>query len=307
MVAFSISLFGCATDPENQAQNDYYEGVAFDEDNPDAFLGGGADDGWSYDIPTDLPTLIHPEIVVSLEGLTLHLFDRTTGFSEVYPVGVGVLGSSGRSITPTGHFATGSDTTNTWWYTARRWSPSYFGGFPFIRLTIENSRGANTYGIHGPITSELIRGYVSHGCMRMRGEDAVRVFYLIRNHPSTPVTIQQEVEIDDAGNPVDVGTYAVVETSDEPPPTPEEQEVICADCRAEQLACVAEGVEMGQRPWEAQQSCLWAFQACSWQVEGCEIPCDVDGLTGDCIEASICEGEPTPGFCPGSYTIQCCL
>ncbi len=201
-------MVGCAgdgIDPEDQ-EGDFLEGVAYDAENPGASLGGGKEDGHSYDVPTDIPEVVDPEIIVSLDGLTLHLFDRHTGFSEVYPIGAGVLNSDRVSITPTGHFATGPDTTDGWWYIARRSTPSYFGGFPFVRLTIENSRGQNTYGLHGPITEELIRSYVSHGCIRMRGEDVVRVFYVIRRHASTPVSIQREVELDAAGNPVDLDT-----------------------------------------------------------------------------------------------------
>ncbi len=207
----TATFSGCVTDdPESGSQPEYWEGVAFDAENPDAFLGGGAADGSGYETPTDLPTLADPEIIVSLDGLTFHLFDRATGFSEIYPVGVGVINDDGRSITPTGHFATSADTSDTWWNIARRSSPTYFGGFPFIRLTAENSRGQNTYGLHGPITAELIRGYVSHGCVRMAGDDIVRIFYLIRHHASTPVTIQSEVETDVEGNRIDLGVDAVL-------------------------------------------------------------------------------------------------
>ena len=58
---------------------------------------------------------------------------------------------------------------------------------------------------HGPITETLQRGYVSHGCVRMVGMDVVRVFWTVKPHPGTPVTIQKEVELDAAGHRVDVG------------------------------------------------------------------------------------------------------
>jgi hypothetical protein len=214
----AAQLAACvADDPESGTQPDYWEGVAYDSENPGAFLGGGAADGFGYEAPTDLPTLVDPEIVVSLDGLTLHVFDRATGFSEVYPVGVGVLSSQGRSITPTGRFATGPDTSDSWWYAARRTNPEYFAGLPFIRLTAVNSRGQNTYGLHGPITDELIRGFVSHGCVRMAAADVVRLFYIVRNHASTPVTIQTEVELDARGDVVDVGVPAALWPAGEEP------------------------------------------------------------------------------------------
>jgi len=186
----------------------YWEGAEYDELYPGAPVNGGKEDGLGsvYDAPQDLPVLVDPEIIVSLDQLTVHLFDRHTGFSEVYPTGVGVLNSNGRSVTPTGHFATGPDSADAWWYIARRVTPAHFGGYPFLRLTTQNSQGYNTYGLHGPITSELIRGFVSHGCMRMKGPDVVRLFYLVRYHPDTPVTIQRESERDAAGNVVDLDT-----------------------------------------------------------------------------------------------------
>lgn len=189
------------TDPEDGTG---YEGV--DEDNdPTTVMDDGKSDVPRYAIPTDLPELANPEIIVSLDGLTVHLFDRATGFSEVYPAGVGVKNSRGASITPTGHFQTGTDPNEPWWYVARRTNPEHFGGFPFLRLTATNSEGANTYALHGPITQTLTRGYVSHGCVRMRPQDVIRIFWIMKKHGSAPVTIQKEVEKDARGKRVDVG------------------------------------------------------------------------------------------------------
>ncbi|MCB9593006.1 MAG: L,D-transpeptidase [Sandaracinaceae bacterium] len=205
-------LAGCAADPSpsssfDEENGDYFEGHAYDEGRTDAPLDfEKADLASPYSIPEGLPTLARPEIIVSLANTTVHLFDRETGFSRVYPTGVGALGSSGRSITPTGHFATSPDTSDRWWYVPNRWEPAYFEGYPFLRITAENSRGYNTYGLHGPITNPLMRGYVSHGCMRMEKTDLVEVWAMVRSHASTPVTIQQEVELDAAGNEVDVDT-----------------------------------------------------------------------------------------------------
>ncbi|MBP6629049.1 MAG: L,D-transpeptidase [Kofleriaceae bacterium] len=211
-VAILLSLFtslttvACAVEDDADPEVGGYEGVDFDEENPGANLEDGKFDGPAYRVPTNLPTLTAPEIIVSLDGLTVHLFDRDTGFQAVYPAGVGVLGRSGRSITPTGHFETGDDTTDRWWFVERRSSPAYFAGLPFLRLTAQNSVGANTYALHGPITDRLIRGYVSHGCVRMARQDIIDLFWMVRTHPSIPVTIQKEVERDEAGRAVDVGT-----------------------------------------------------------------------------------------------------
>lgn len=210
-VALVILLAACADapappDPEQGA----LAGVEFDETNPGATLeDDGKFDLPRYDIPGDLPTLVAPEIIVSLDGLTVHLFDRETGFQVVYPAGVGQK-LRGRSITPTGHFASGPDAKDSWWYVARRNVPDYFGGFPFLRLTALNANGAATYALHGPITDVLERGYVSHGCVRMDAFDIIDLFWMVKAHPSTPVTIQREVERDAAGRVVDVGRVPVL-------------------------------------------------------------------------------------------------
>lgn len=198
------------------------EGVAFDEENPYADVEGKADSPRTYEVPTDLDTLERPEIIVSLDQKTVHLFDRATGFSAVYPTGPGALGSSGRSYTPTGFFKTGEASGDGWYHIARRYAPDYFGGFPFLRLTIENSQGQHTYGFHGPITYTcpggasscdledrqwfLRREFVSHGCMRMEAEDIVEMYWTIDGHTSVPVSIQYEAERDADGNLVDLGT-----------------------------------------------------------------------------------------------------
>jgi len=224
-----ILLAGCAASGEPIDEGDGYidpeppgEGVAYDEEHPGADLGPGkADLPETYDIPTELPELERPEVIVSLEGLTVHLFDRATGFSRVYPVGVGKRGSSGKSYTPTGFFHT-MDPDNGWYYVPRRYDPLYFGGFPFLRLNIENSKGYHTYGLHGPITYScpsggsgcdlldrdwfLVRDFVSHGCMRMESEGIVELFWSLRDFGYVPVSIQEQIEHDALGEIVDVDT-----------------------------------------------------------------------------------------------------
>jgi hypothetical protein len=209
LLALALSISACATDDSipDPEDGEGYDGVGYDQDNPDANLDDGKSDAPHYQVPTDLPHLVAPEIIVSLDGLTVHLFDRASGFQAVYPAGVGEKDSHGKSITPTGHFTTGAMGVETsWWYVPRRTVPDYFAGLPFLRLTARNSAGANTYALHGPITASLIRGYVSHGCVRMAKNDIIRLFWMVNGHWSTSVTIQKEVELDAQGHKVDVGT-----------------------------------------------------------------------------------------------------
>ena len=203
------------------------EGVAFDERNPGADVGPGkADLPRTYEIPDDLPDFERPEIIISLEGLTVHLFDRATGWSAVYPTGVGKRGASGRSYTPTGFYRTADEGNTPWYHISRRYTPDYFGGFPFLRLNIENSKGYHTYGLHGPITYRcpegaedcslverewyLVRDFVSHGCMRMEQEGIVELFWSTRDFARVPVAIIEEVEQDALGEPVDVDREPVL-------------------------------------------------------------------------------------------------
>lgn len=216
LLSIAALTLGCTDATTGDPEDGSGEGVDYDADNPNGVMDDGKSDAPRYAVPTDLPELVAPEIIVSLDGLTVHLFDRETGFQAVYPAGVGTKNSRGVSITPAGHFMTGDDTADGWWYVPRRTVPEYFGGLPFLRITAKNHLGQNTYALHGPITETLIRGYVSHGCIRMRRDDIIAMFWMVRRHPDTPVTFQREVEKDAAGKRVDVGMtpklWAVGET-----------------------------------------------------------------------------------------------
>ena len=51
-------------------QDEYFEGIAYDEQNPDGVVTGGKEDGLTsvYEVPTGLPELENPEIIVSTES-----------------------------------------------------------------------------------------------------------------------------------------------------------------------------------------------------------------------------------------------
>lgn len=157
--------------------------------------------------PRRLPRLVAPEIVVSVKGRTVHLFDRATGTQFVYAARLGALDATGHSATPIGAFATGADTSDRWWYMPRRTKPELYGGHPFLRLTATNRRGEHVYGLHGPYGDDgAARGYGSRGCVRLGEQDIRDLFEMVRDHPSTPVLIQEDVEVDATGTPIDVGS-----------------------------------------------------------------------------------------------------
>jgi len=222
LLPLAALLLACSGQGDIDAPQQEGDGLAFDEEFPGTDFNPKADMPRQYDVPEWVlnTELVDPEVRVSLDGLSVHLFDKATGLSRVYPTGPGKLGqNSGKSFTPTGFFATSPNSAGSWWNISERFEPSYFGGFPFLRITAHNSKGWNTYGLHGPITFRcnvdvdgpcplanrewfLVHDFVSHGCMRMRAEDIVELFYLLQGHKSVPVTIQEFTEIDPSGEPI---------------------------------------------------------------------------------------------------------
>ena len=165
--------------------------------------------------------LVSPEIVVSLDGLTLHLRDRAGTYDRVFPVGVGAI-DGGTSKTPLGQFYTGANTTESsdaqwgYYYGCKIWwtdpdtgkASPVFAGLPFIRLAGAPTAG---YALHGPIDAftspsggSLRRGYVSHGCVRMAAADIVEVYARIRGKSKVPVRIQKAAEHSATGATVDL-------------------------------------------------------------------------------------------------------
>lgn len=190
---------------------------------------------WGYALQCkpipDLPRLPSPQVVISLDGLTLHLFDPAAGFDRVYAIGVGEV-RHGRTLTPTSDRAKeGLYHANLDWPAFRdkpaahvRWAWNYecrfwwydkvkhallpvYAGLPYIRL---ESTGVSDSGIHGPAEQyrqpdggRLRRGYVSHGCVRMEPQGILDVYARTRGQ-RFPVRIQREIERRPDGLAVDV-------------------------------------------------------------------------------------------------------
>ena len=219
----ALLVAACATEPASD--------VASEDDLPVGDLSGDdgkADGYWGFateckDIPY-LPPLTDPEIIISIDGLTLHLVDRAGDYDRVFSVGVGTIDKSttsmtyGESHTMYPVLATGGSdftikTTDNWNFNPCRiwWTDSstgqrlpVFAGLPFMRWQWG-------YGIHGPITNyraanggRLDRGYVSHGCIRMEAADVVEVYALISATAEVPVHVQREAERLTSGARTDV-------------------------------------------------------------------------------------------------------
>ncbi|MBI4951058.1 MAG: L,D-transpeptidase [Myxococcales bacterium] len=184
-----------------------------------------ADVGWGHateckPIPS-LPALVSPRIVVSLQGMTLHLSDAATGYDKVFPIGPGSIDTKAGSKTfgeslsyyPLAAYKTGDfslrPATNTackiWWTDPdTKQNLPVFAGLPFLSWS-------GSYGIHGPIDNfraanggSLRRGFVSHGCLRMESADVLEVYARIRTLANVPVHVQREPERTADGERVDV-------------------------------------------------------------------------------------------------------
>jgi hypothetical protein len=183
---------------------DFSAGLAFDAiHSPEEFLAlNGRTRGR---IPPPPVAMKDPAIVVSLQGLTCRVFDRKGDAERVYPIGAGVRRKlDRRSITPVGTFSTHEDPNDNWFYIWERRVPEYFAGLPFLRINARNDAGYPTYGLHGPITEGLLRGYVSHGCVRMRPDDIKELFAIAYRAPGAPVIIQDDADYNRFGILYDV-------------------------------------------------------------------------------------------------------
>lgn len=159
--------------------------------------------------------LPNPQIVVSIEGLTVRLYDDTVGFDKVFPIGPGAIDTDGGttngeslSMYPQLRYATNdfviSRADRIKCATMHSSGVPLFAGLPFIRWS-------GPYGLHGPIDKywqanggELRRGFVSHGCARMQGADVMELFARIRAKDNVKIHVQREPERRADGTRVDV-------------------------------------------------------------------------------------------------------
>ena len=159
----------------------------------------------------EVDRLVDPRITLSIDGLTLHLTDATTGYDRVFPVGAGKVetdptsGEFGESLSYYPVSSTGRhdfaitpssiQPCKIWWTDAESGEQvPVFAGLPFLSWS-------GNYGIHGPIDNyrapnggNLRRGYVSHGCFRMEAADILEVYGRIKGVDRVPVHVQREVE-----------------------------------------------------------------------------------------------------------------
>ena len=217
---FLLLVVAAGCDPEGQramSESDLPLGDYVDEGKADGSWGSAL----TCKIVPSLPALKSPRIVVSLDGLTLHLVDAAGGYDKVFPVGPGAINhnqgetSYGESLSLYPVLATGQhefaitpssiQPCKFWWTDPETGvKQPVFAGLPFLSWF-------GNYGIHGPIDNfrapnggNLRRGFVSHGCIRMEAADILEVYARIKGVAKVPVHVQKEPERASDGRRVDV-------------------------------------------------------------------------------------------------------
>jgi hypothetical protein len=123
--------------------------------------------------------MVHTHLVVDLEGLTATLY-RAGHVIFQAPVGVGTPAAP----TPRGEFYVRDELTA---YRSPFYGPIAFG--TSARSAALTDWPAGGYiGIHGTDAPQLIPGRVSHGCIRLRNDDILRLARLMP--VGTPLTIR---------------------------------------------------------------------------------------------------------------------
>lgn len=161
--------------------------------------------------------LIQPEGSVNLRdtafSITVGLVDRKVIIEDsmydikfVFPIGVGgfdegVL-NEGRVSLLTPRFQNGVIDQRA--VISKREKPRYFDGKPFIRLLKGNDirNDMTAIGFHTEINDSFVRGFDSHGCMRLRVPDLMALHDLIMDNDEqqTPITVSYKTK-DQADHP----------------------------------------------------------------------------------------------------------
>jgi lipoprotein-anchoring transpeptidase ErfK/SrfK len=138
----------------------------------------GEADGWVPRRALGAYHAVHTRLVVDLDAYTATLF-RGTHRVASFPVGVGVPASP----TPRGEFYVRNRLT--------RYRDAFYGPLAFgtsVRSPyVTDWPDGGFVGIHGTNRPELLPGRVSHGCIRLRNEDIVRLGRLMP--VGTPIVI----------------------------------------------------------------------------------------------------------------------
>lgn len=145
-------------------------------------------------------------LTVGLVERKLIVEDKAFDIKFVFPIGVGgfdegVL-NEGRTSLLTPRFQNGVIDQRA--VISKREKPRYFDGKPFIRLLKGNDikTDMTAIGFHTEINDSFVRGFDSHGCMRLRVPDLMALHDLIMDNDEqqTPITVSYKTK-DEADHP----------------------------------------------------------------------------------------------------------
>ncbi len=164
----------------------------------------------AVDFVQDVPLSdTHFSLEIGLVERKAILTDDITGIRKIYPLGVGsfdegVTTGGGPTTLLTPRYANASIQRST---TIRaRSDKEYFHGMPFIRVI--DSKGKQTpIGLHivqhsteapgGQNFNYMLRGFDSHGCMRLREKDLYEVYGILMNESESTIPINISYHISD--------------------------------------------------------------------------------------------------------------
>ena len=137
---------------------------------------------------------------VGLVDRKLILVDQTKDIKMVFPIGVGAFDegaiNEGQISLLTPRFSEAFLDKRA--VISKREKPKYFQGKPFIRVLkgTDLDSDSTPIGFHIEINNSFIRGFDSHGCMRLREKDLMVFHDLIvfGNDNPIPLTIQYRVK-----------------------------------------------------------------------------------------------------------------
>ncbi len=136
-------------------------------------------EGWVPRVALGGYALVHTRLVVDLERLRATLYSHGKRIYQA-PIGIGKAGSP----TPRGEFYVRNELSA---YRSSFYGPVAFGTSARSSALTDWPAGG-FIGIHGTDRPDLLPGRVSHGCIRMRNDDILR---LARIMPvGTPLTIR---------------------------------------------------------------------------------------------------------------------
>ncbi|VBB08749.1 Hypothetical protein LUCI_4028 [Lucifera butyrica] len=145
-------------------------------------------------------TVTNPRLVINLPSRTLDVYSGNSLVKE-YPVAVGKPSSP----TPLGDFSILSKEVNPWWYPP--WGGNSIPSGPDNPLGYRWMSFLPLYGIHGTNAPWEIGMTASHGCVRMKEEDAEELFAVVNCGTPVKVTYDRIKLCKEENGTVSLGIY----------------------------------------------------------------------------------------------------